>query len=97
MDAEKIAAYIQESIQNIDEGKELKPTKAPAKVPSGLFLEALQTDKVFNDSFQALTPGKQKEYIEYIEEAKQEKTKQSRMEKIKPLIFAKKGLNDKYK
>ncbi len=97
MDAEKIAAYIQESIQNIDEGKELKPTKAPAKVPSGLFLEALQADKVFNDSFQALTPGKQKEYIEYIEEAKQEKTKQSRMEKIKPLIFAKKGLNDKYK
>ncbi|MDR0264059.1 MAG: DUF1801 domain-containing protein [Sphingobacterium sp.] len=97
MDAEKIAAYIQESIQTIDEGKELKPTKAPVKAPSGLFLEALQADKAFNDSFQALTPGKQKEYIEYIEEAKQEKTKQSRMEKIKPLILAKKGLNDKYK
>ncbi|WP_312340286.1 DUF1801 domain-containing protein [Sphingobacterium sp.] len=97
MNAEKIAAYIQESIQTIDEGKELKPTKAPVKAPSGLFLEALQADKAFNDSFQALTPGKQKEYIEYIEEAKQEKTKQSRMEKIKPLILAKKGLNDKYK
>ncbi|WP_312186247.1 YdeI/OmpD-associated family protein, partial [Sphingobacterium sp.] len=62
-----------------------------------LFLETLQADKLFNDSFQALTPGKRKEYIEYIEEAKQEKTKMSRMEKIKPLIFAKKGLNDKYK
>ena len=97
MDAEKIAAYIRESIQTIDDGKEVKPTKTPAKVPSGLLLETLQADEAFYDSFRALTPGKQKEYIEYIDEAKQEKTKQSRMEKIKPLIFAKKGLNDKYK
>lgn len=97
MDVEKIAAYIQESIQTIDEGKELKPTKSPMKAPAGLLLEALQTDPTFAESFQALTPGKQKEYIEYIDEAKQEKTKQSRIEKIKPLVLAKKGLNDKYK
>ncbi|WP_313156612.1 DUF1801 domain-containing protein [Sphingobacterium multivorum] len=97
MNAEKIAAYIQESIQTIDEGKELKPTKSPMKAPAGLLLEALQTDPTFAESFQALTPGKQKEYIEYIDEAKQEKTKQSRIEKIKPLVLAKKGLNDKYK
>ncbi len=97
MNAEKIAAYIQESIQTIDEGKELKPTKSPMKAPAGLLLEALQTDTTFAESFQALTPGKQKEYIEYIDEAKQEKTKQSRIEKIKPLVLAKKGLNDKYK
>ncbi len=97
MNAEKIAAYIQESIQTIDDGKELKPTKSPMKAPAGLLLEALQTDPTFAESFQALTPGKQKEYIEYIDEAKQEKTKQSRIEKIKPLVLAKKGLNDKYK
>lgn len=97
MSAEKIAAYIQESIQTINEGKELKPTKSPMKAPAGLLLEALQTDPTFAESFQALTPGKQKEYIEYIDEAKQEKTKQSRIEKIKPLVLAKKGLNDKYK
>ncbi|WP_286843045.1 MULTISPECIES: DUF1801 domain-containing protein [Sphingobacterium] len=82
MSAEKIAAYIQESIQTIDEGKELKPTKSPMKAPAGLLLEALQTDPTFAESFQALTPGKQKEYIEYIDEAKQEKTKQSRIEKL---------------
>lgn len=97
MEPEKIAAYIQESIQTIDEGKELKPTKSPTKAPAGLLLEALQADSTFAESFQALTPGKQKEYIEYIDEAKQEKTKQSRIEKIKPLVLAKKGLNDKYK
>lgn len=97
MDTEKIAKYIQESIQTIDAGKELKPTKSPTKAPTGLLLEALQTDPTFAESFQALTPGKQKEYIEYIDEAKQEKTKQSRIEKIKPLVLAKRGLNDKYK
>ncbi|HAK28606.1 MULTISPECIES: DUF1801 domain-containing protein [Sphingobacterium] len=97
MNAEKIAAYIQESIQTINDRKELKPTKSPMKAPAGLLLEALQTDPTFAESFQALTPGKQKEYIEYIDEAKQEKTKQSRIEKIKPLVLAKKGLNDKYK
>jgi uncharacterized protein YdeI (YjbR/CyaY-like superfamily) len=97
MNAEKIAAYIQESIQTIDAGKELKPTKSPTKAPAGLLLDALQADSTFAESFQALTPGKQKEYIEYIDEAKQEKTKQSRIEKIKPLVLAKKGLNDKYK
>ena len=31
------------------------------------------------------------------EEAKQEKTKIARMEKIKPMIFAGQGLHDKYK
>lgn len=44
-----------------------------------------------------LTKGKQREYNEYIEQAKQEKTKASRIEKIKPLILENKGLNDKYK
>src|SRR5690606_29391199 len=67
MDPKKIEAYIEESIKTIDEGKEIKPEKAAPKAPSGLLLGALQADKTFNDSFQALTPGRQKEYIEYIE------------------------------
>jgi len=97
MDSTKIEAYIQESIRTIDEGKEIKPTKSEAIPPSGILLEALHSDQVFHDHFNALTPGKQKEYIQYIDEAKQEKTKLSRLEKIKPMIIANKGLHDKYK
>lgn len=97
MNPDKIHAYIQESIKTIDDGKEIKPTKTTLKKPSGVLLEALQADQSLNHSFHALTAGRQKEYIEYIEEAKQEKTKHSRIEKIKPLILEKKGLNDKYK
>ena len=47
--------------------------------------------------FEKLTPGKQKEYIEYINSAKKEETKKDRLEKITPLILEGKGLNDKYK
>ncbi|MDF2518517.1 MAG: hypothetical protein K0R59_3813 [Sphingobacterium sp.] len=97
MDSAKIEAYIQESIRTIDEGKEIKPAKSELIPPTGLLLEALQADPIFHDHFKALTPGRQKEYIQYIDEAKQEKTKLSRVEKIKPMIIAKKGLHDKYK
>ena len=48
-------------------------------------------------NFEKLTPGKQKEYIVFINEAKQEQTRLSRLEKIKPLILLSAGLNDKYK
>ncbi len=53
--------------------------------------------KSLKSAFEKLTPGKQKEYNLYIDEAKQEKTKISRIEKIKPLILEGKGLHDKYK
>ncbi|WP_286592412.1 DUF1801 domain-containing protein [Sphingobacterium sp. N143] len=97
MDSARIKAYILESIQTIDDGKGLKPTKSEAKVPSGILLSALESDKLLQEHFHALSLGKQKEYIEYIDDAKQEKTKQSRLTKIKPMIMAKKGLNDQYK
>ncbi|WP_199768777.1 DUF1801 domain-containing protein [Sphingobacterium sp. HMA12] len=97
MDSTKIEAYIKESIRTVDEGKEIKPAKSEVIPPSGLLLEALRSDEAFYDHFNALTPGKQKEYIQYIDEAKQEKTKLSRLEKIRPMIIANKGLNDKYK
>jgi uncharacterized protein YdeI (YjbR/CyaY-like superfamily) len=35
--------------------------------------------------------------MEYINEAKQEKTKLSRLEKIKPMILSNIGLHDKYR
>ncbi|WP_369793058.1 YdeI/OmpD-associated family protein [Flavobacterium sp. 316] len=48
-------------------------------------------------AFEKFSPYKQHEFIEYIETAKQEKTKLSRFEKIKPMILANIGLNDKYR
>jgi len=97
MDSAKIENYILESIQTIEQGKELKPVKTPVKPPSGILLDMLEADSKLYQQFKALSPGRQKEYIEYIDDAKQQKTKLSRLEKIKPLILANKGLNDKYR
>ena len=57
----------------------------------------LSGDVSILNAFKKLTPGRQKEYIEYIDSAKREQTKSDRLKKITPLIKAGKGLNDKYK
>lgn len=97
MDEKKILAYINESIQTIKDGKEIKAEKSAPKTIEGLLKDALESDSAFDLAFKKLTPGKQKEYIEHIAEAKQEKTKLTRLEKIKPLVLDGKGLHDKYK
>lgn len=97
MDSQKILSYIDESIQTIIDGKEIKIERTPAQPPEGFLKEALEQDRVLKQAFDNLTPGKQKDYTAYINEAKQEKTKQTRMEKITPLILEGKGLHDKYK
>lgn len=97
MDENKIMAYIKESIQTIRDGKELKPERGSFKHPQGIFKEWLEKNVAVKEAFDKLTKGRQKEYIEYIDEAKQEKTKRARLEKIEPLIREGKGLNDRYR
>lgn len=97
MNEEKITAYINEAINNCINGKELKPESFKAIEPEEILKDFLANNFDLNTAFNQLTKGKQKEYIIYINEAKQEKTKLNRLEKIKPLILEGKGLNDKYK
>mgnify|MGYP000297753447 CR=1 FL=1 len=58
---------------------------------------ALANDKNLKVNFDAFSPYKQREFIEYIASAKQEKTKVSRLEKCLPLIKDGIGLMDKYR
>ena len=89
--------YIQEAIQNQREGLEIKPVRVQKVVISKELSEAFLKDKELKKNFDALSPGKQREYANYITEAKRETTKLSRIEKIKPMIKSGTGLNDKYK
>ncbi len=91
-----VKKYVQEAIKNAKEGKEIKPEKkAPIAFPD-VFAKALKKDKDLKGAFEKLTPGKQREYIEYITEAKQEETRLRRIEKSVPIILRGKGLNEKY-
>lgn len=98
IDKHAVLAYVTEAIENQKLGKEIKPEKKGKTIviPKELQI-ALETNKNFQAAFKALTPGKQREYCEHIASAKQEKTKMSRLEKIKPMILKGFGLNDKYK
>src|SRR5690606_3235052 len=96
IEPDKIKTYIQEAIQTVIDGKEIKPEKSQTPVLAGILKKTLTQDKQLSEAFKKLTPGKQKEYILYVDEAKQEKTKLSRIDKIKSLILEGKGLHDKY-
>ncbi|MCY3714781.1 MAG: YdeI/OmpD-associated family protein [Gemmatimonadetes bacterium] len=97
IDEPLLRAYVDESIENQRLGKEIKAeTKKPVEVPDEL-AGALAEDRDAGERFNALTPGKQREYTEYIAEAKRAETRTRRLEKILPMIRAGHGLNDKYK
>ena len=91
-----ILAYIAEAISNEEKGLVHKPEKK-ASIISGFLHHQLAEDELLKVHFEQLTPYKQREYMEYIDTAKREETKITRMEKIKPMILAGKGLNVRYK
>jgi len=94
-----VLAYIKEAIENQKLGKALKPvrtTKKDVVIPE-LLTEAIKNDTSFKTAFNKLSPSCQREYCNYIIEAKRDKTKISRLEKIKPMILNGSGLHDKYK
>jgi uncharacterized protein YdeI (YjbR/CyaY-like superfamily) len=92
----QVLAYIKEAIANEEKGLSIKPEKKVI-VPSDYFNGELKSDSRFAEAFQQFSPFKQKEFIEYVDSAKQEKTKITRMEKIKPMVLSGVGLNDKYR
>ncbi|NNF00690.1 MAG: hypothetical protein HKN25_16865 [Pyrinomonadaceae bacterium] len=96
IDEKLLIEYLEEAIQNQKDGKEIKPEKKALIIPDEL-KKALKDDSKLKKAFEKFTPGKQKEFAEYISEAKQDATKQKRLAKIAPMILENVGLNDKYK
>ncbi len=93
-----VLVYVKEAIENQKLGKEVKAdrTKKETIIPVELQID-LDKDSDYKNSFNKLTPGKQREYCEHIMLANRENAKQSRLEKIKPMILKGIGLHDKYK
>ena len=96
IDKNIVLAYVKEAIENQKLGKEIKPDRRKKETIIPNELQAILTNDL-KTSFENLSPYKQREYCEYISSAKREATKQTRLEKIKPMILQGIGLNDKYK
>lgn len=96
IDDEVVMGFVHQAIENQKAGKEVKiDVSREADIPPFLY-EAFSDDKELKTHFDDLTPGRQREYAEYISTAKQEATKQRRLDKIIPMIKNGVGLNDKY-
>jgi uncharacterized protein YdeI (YjbR/CyaY-like superfamily) len=97
LDEKKFLALVQDAIANEKKGLVWKPEKSePLPIPP-LLAEQLKSNSPLKKAFEQLTPFKQKEYIEYLTEAKREATQISRLEKIIPMILQGIGLHDKYR
>ena len=93
-----VLAYVKEAIENQRLGKEIKPERKKKEVVIPVELQkALNDNNLLQEAFKALSSSKQREYCEHIALAKRAVTKQSRLEKIKPMLLAGAGLHDKYK
>ena len=92
-----IKAYIKEAIVNHKAGKEIKISRS-AKLVIPVELEVVLTNNdQLRNAFESLTPGKQREYAEYISSAKRLSTKERRILRISKMILDGVGLHDKYK
>lgn len=92
-----ILDYVAEAIQNQKAGKEIKPERNKALIIPRDLEEALASNPLLKESFEALTLSKKREYAEHIGGAKREETRQQRLQKVMPMILEGIGLSDKYR
>ena len=97
IDTTEILEYTSEAIKNEELGLKLKPAKFEAVELAPLLTAAFAEDLALKTAFEKLTPGRQKEYSLFLNDAKQDVTKSKQLEKIIPLIMQGIGLHDKYK
>ncbi len=90
---ETVISYVGEAIQVEEDGLEVGPP------PELVLVEELQarldSDAALQEAFDALTPGRQREYHLHISGAKQAVTRESRIDKCVPKILSNKGFRDR--
>ncbi len=91
--------YIKQAMRLIDDGVSL-PKKSskeskPILIPS-IVINAFKKDLLAKNNFEKMSPSHQREYIEWIDEAKQESTKQRRVMQMMEWLKESKSRNWKY-
>ena len=99
LDEEGLRGLVLEAIEKNESGEQVKGFNQRDKKydSSEMLNEALADNPRAKETFESLTPSRQREYVEHIEGAKQEATKQRRLEKSLSLLEQGLGLHDKYR
>lgn len=90
-----IKAYIFEAVEVEKAGLEVKMKKTSDFEMPEEFKKALANNFDLKSAFKALTPGRQRGYLLFFSQAKQSKTRESRIELSISKIFAGKGHNER--
>ena len=96
---EDVLAYLREAMAYAEEGKRVAPPPRPQGAPDWCpaLAAAFESEPEFQAAMLALTPVRQREYNDHVGSAKREATQLARLDKIRPLVLAGKGLHDKYR
>ena len=89
-----LKAYISEAIEVEKASLKMNFKKNTELIIPEEFQNKLDEIPALKTAFDALTPGRQRAYILYFSQAKQSKTRESRVEKSMQQILNGKGLND---
>lgn len=89
-----LKAYIEEAIKVEKAGLVVDFKKNTELIIPEEFQTKIDENPALKTAFEALTPGRQRAYILYFSQAKQSKTRESRVEKCMQQILDGKGLND---
>ena len=92
-----LKAYVKEAMENLKAGRTVKVQRNRKLVIPPALAQMLKNNESLKLAFEKLGLSKRREFAEYIESAKQEKTKIKRLQKIEPMILSGMGLNDRYK
>jgi uncharacterized protein YdeI (YjbR/CyaY-like superfamily) len=89
----KISEYIYEAIEIEKSGAKITSTKDTVPMPEELS-QIFKMNPDFEAAFTKLTPGRQRAYLMFFNQAKQSKTRINRIEKYQPRILKGFGMND---
>lgn len=90
--ADVLPTYVDAAIAVEDAGLSVAPAPEPELAPE--LAERLAGDAELAEAFDALTPGRRREYNLHIGSAKQAATRERRIDRCVPAILAGKGLRD---
>ncbi|MEQ9304491.1 MAG: YdeI family protein [Marinoscillum sp.] len=91
-----LKAYVYEAMEVEKAGLEVKLKKTQEFEMPEEFRVTLEENPDLKAAFERLTPGRQRGYLLYFSQAKQAKTRESRIEKYWDHIINGKGLKDEY-
>jgi uncharacterized protein YdeI (YjbR/CyaY-like superfamily) len=89
-----LKAYVYEAVEVEEAGLKVEMKKTSDFAIPEEFQKRLNKSAALKKAFYALTPGRQRGYLFYFSQAKQSKTRETRVEKYIPKILEGKGLDD---